>query len=299
MNSDYPPLPHPGGPPIASVTEGPSVLSNEMKADEMKKKIASPSKDPKRTSQNGSSFPTVICHDGDMIIEYAEFSSTGSRHWQVSSKALMRNSPYFQALLDPNKFAEGRLVAEHMERQAPGRVGLTSDTNLDGSVDALRFNLPMVKISETHLTKLCGAEAIELFLRILCADGLSKDQKVIFESELRVTSPSIVERTIEIAESFSSPDIVRDTLKRVWYVFGKTKISLNKFSSALLKSTEDRVRQIIIIAAFIGETKIAKIMMHTLLVMGSKYWDDGPEPSNTNCLRWRYLGKGIEGMYTA
>jgi len=289
MNSDYPPLPHPGRQSIPFVAEDTQALS-----DEMKNKMSSPS----RVSRNGSSSPTVIFPDGDMIIEYAESPSTDSRRWQVSSKALMRNSPYFQALLDPNKFAEGRFLAEYKQRQAQGVVGLSSNTNLDSSLDALRLDLPVVKISATHLTKLCGAEAIELFLRILCADGLSQDKKVIFESELRVTSPSIVERMIEIAESLSSPDIVRDTLKRVWYVFGRTKISLNKFNPALLKSTEDRVRQIIVIAAFIGETTIAKIMMHTLVVMGSKYWDNGPEPPTTNCLRWRYLGKGIEGMYT-
>jgi hypothetical protein len=264
----------------------------------MEKKISSPRKDSKRASRNSSSFPVVICPDGDMIIEYTESSSTGNRRWQVSSKPLMRNSPYFRALLDPNKFVEGRLVAEYKQRQAQNDIGSNSVTNMEGTLGTLGFDLPVIKISETHLTKLCGAEAIELFLKILCADGLSRDQKIIFESELRVSSPSIVERTIEIAESFSSPNIVRDTLKRVWYVFGKTKISLNKFSGLLLKSTEDRVRQIIIIAAFIGETTIAKIMMHTLLVMGSKYWDDGPEQPSINYLRWRYLGKGIEGMYT-
>ncbi|KAJ5331761.1 hypothetical protein N7476_001544 [Penicillium atrosanguineum] len=295
MNSDYPPLTRPGAEPIPPAAEGTQNSPEEIEPNEKKKKkLPYLSKDSKRGSRNSSSNLTVICPDGDMIIEYVESSSTGNRYWQLSSQDLMHNSPYFQALLDPNKFAEGRLVAEYKQRKAPNGADLTSSVNTHGNFDALGFDLPIVKISETRLTKLCGAGAIELFLKILCAEGLGKDKQVIFDSELKVMPPSIVVRTIEIAESFSSPNIVKQTLRRAWYMFGKTKISWNKFGSPLLKQTEERVRQIIVIAEFIGDYSIAKVMMHTLLVMGSKYWDGRPEPPATDHLRWQYLPGGVE-----
>ncbi|KAJ6120983.1 hypothetical protein N7523_005263 [Penicillium sp. IBT 18751x] len=294
MNSDYPPLTRPGAQPILPVAEGPQVPPEENGANEKRKKLPHLSKPSKRGLPHSSSNLSIICPNGDLIIEYVESSSTGNRYWQVSSQDLMRNSPYFQALLDPNKFAEGRLLAEYQRRKAPNGADLTSSVNTDGSFNALDLDLPIVKLSETHLTRLCGAEAIELFLRILSAEGLGKDKQVIFDSELKVMPPSIVARTIEIAESFSSPSIVKQTLKRAWYMFGRTKISWNKFGAPLLKQTEERVRQIIVIAEFIEDHSIAKVMMHTLLVMGSKYWDGRPEPLEADHLRWQYLPDGVE-----
>lgn len=296
MNSDYPPLTRQGAQSIPPVAEGPNLQPNEIEPNEKKKKLSYLSKVSKHGPPNSSSSLSVICLDGDMIIEYVDSSSTGKRYWQLSSQSLMHNSPYFQALLDPNKFAEGRLVAEYKRGNAPNGAHLTSSVDTPGTFDALELDLPIVKISETHLTKLCGAEAIELFLRILCAEGLGKDKQVMFDSELKVMPPSIVARVIEIAESFSSPNIVKQTLKRAWYMFGRTKITWNKFGSPLLKQTEERVRQIIVIAEFIGDYSIAKVMMHTLLVMGSKYWDGCPEPPATDHLRWQYLPGGVEGI---
>jgi hypothetical protein len=299
MNSDYPPLTHQGAQAMPPAAERIRLHPEEMHFDEKKTRMPSLSKDFKRDSQNGSSTPTVICPSGDMIIEYVKSSSTGNRYWQVSSQDLMRNSPYFQALLDPNKFAEGKLVAEYNQRKAFNEPDLTSSAPMHGDSDALGLDLPIVKISETPLTKLCGADAIELFLRILCAQGLDKDKQVIFDSELKMMSPSTVERAIEIAESFSSPGIVKQTLKKAWYMFGKTKINWNKFGHPLLKQNEERIRQIIVIAEFLDYYSIARVMMHTLVVKGSKHWDDRPEAPDTDHLRWQYLPGGLEGMYTA
>lgn len=248
----------------------------------------------KVSASGGKSKPDaliVICRGGDLIIEYTELSSGTSRRWRVHSKPLMRNSPYFQVMLDPNKFAEGRLLAHHKQRQAQHSKLASSP---DDAEDHELYDPPMVRLAESPMTKLCGADAIGVFLKILCLDVQSVGTKEAFQSELKAMSASLIERTIEIAESFSSSNVVIETLKDL-YAFGKTKIALRQFNTNLLKWSEDRVRQTLVIASTFRETQIARIMTHTLIVMGSKYWVNGPEVPSTPYLRWRYLAHGIEG----
>lgn len=288
MSSDYPPLPQAGDPKVPGHEQ---ILSSQV--------LSANTVSPSKISASDKSKPDtliVICHGGDLIIEYTELSSGTSRRWRVHSQPLMRNSPYFQVMLDPNKFAEGRLLAHHKQKQAQhSKLALNSDHGVeDDAEDHELYDPPTVRLAESPMTKLCGADAIGVFLKILCLDVQSVGTREAFQSELKAMSASLIERTIEIAESFSSSSVV-GTLKAS-YTFNKsTKVTLRQFSTNLLKWSEDRVRQTLVIANTFREAQIARIMMHTLIVMGSKYWVNGPEVPSTPYLRWRYLAHGIEG----
>lgn len=292
MSSDYPPLPRPGGDANALFAADSSIPDSHMS-------LLSLFEESTCVSKSSPTPPRVICPDGDVIIEYVESSSKVSNRWQVSSESLKRNSPYFQALLDPNKFSEGRLLAQHKQRQAQNdTLAMGSETAPEDNPEPLLHDLPTVKISETPFMKLCGPDAIDLFLKILCVDTLDKQRKLDFEMELGGISPSLVERMIEVAESFNSPKIIADTLRRICYVFGKLSIHINKFRTEYLKTNEERIRRLIVIAVSVRDRKQVQILTHTLLVMGSKYWANGLElPDTTPYLRWRYLGNGMEGVY--
>ncbi|KAJ5351732.1 hypothetical protein N7452_000706, partial [Penicillium brevicompactum] len=230
----------------------------------------------------------IITENGDLILEYmppSDLASPTSRKWLVASRLLASNSPYFQALLDPEKFSEGRQF--NTQKQA------WNESHTPNSVS--RNALPTVTLPGIHPTRMCGEDAIELFLRILCLESADETEKTAFESDLKVQSPSLVARLIELADSFNSPRIVRDTLRRVGYLYGKAKSApLTKFNAGLLSSKEDRIRQIIFISSFLGDVRIVRVMTHTLIIVGSRFWTHGLESPEEEILRWKYLPYGLE-----
>ncbi|KAJ5131325.1 uncharacterized protein N7515_007364 [Penicillium bovifimosum] len=232
---------------------------------------------------------TIISVSGDLILEYiapgTSSLSNSKRKWQVASKCLTSNSPYFQALLDPTKFSEGRQFSA--QKQA-WNESQTADL-------ASQHALPTVKLPEIRSTSLCGEDAIELFLKILCFESLDETERTVFENELRVQSTSLVARMIDLADSFSSTSIIRKVLQRVGYMYGKTKVALlSRVTPALLGLKEDRTRQIIFIAAFLDDSRLRRIMTHVLLVAGSRLWANGLEDPEEENLRWKHLPDGLE-----
>lgn len=241
----------------------------------------------------------VISPQGDLIIEYTGPSAV-SHCWKVSSQLLMDKSPYFKALLDPEKFAEGRYFAQqrHISNDGPGS-GV--ETDVDSSTDLSPSSvLPTFKIISESILELCGADAIQLFLRIMCLESLADETRVEFEDSLKSRPPAVIARLIEVADWFNSPRFIRNTLRGVGYMFGKKdRSSQGTFGPALLKMKEDRVRQNIVIAHFLQSDLLCQTMTHTLLVAGSRFWVDGLDRPATEHLRWRYLPDGIEGVFSA
>lgn len=237
-----------------------------------------------------------------MIIEYTDEDEHSSRlpsvryQWQVSSDDLMKNSPYFAALLDPNKFFEGRTFMERkaeLSRQSELQV---RNGDSEPPRDAPRNDLPTVKLNNVdRLRRKHKTDVIGLFLKILSFDSLSDSEKDHFDGEIQRQSPSLIAGLIEIADLFNSPHVVRETLKRSGYAFGRGKVPLTKFNSALLKLSEERVRQIIFIAIFLDEHNIFQILTHTLIVLGSKSWINDVGVPDTGSPSWWYLANGIEG----
>ncbi|CAG8260360.1 unnamed protein product [Penicillium olsonii] len=239
-------------------------------------------------SDIAASSITPITKNGDLILEYLASSDSPlavSRKWQVASELLSSNSPYFQALLDPTKFSEGRHF--NTQKQAWNE---SQDSNV-----LSQHTLPTVTLPAIQPTRMCGEDAIELFLRILCVESTEETEKGAFENQLKYQSSSLIARLIELADSFNSPRIVRDMLRRVGYSYGKAKSApLTKFNAALLSAKEDRIRQIIFISTFLGDARVTRVMTHTLIVVGSKFWTNGLESPEGDYLRWKYLPNGLE-----
>jgi hypothetical protein len=235
---------------------------------------------------------TVISVQGDLIIEYIalnKFTPT-SRRWQVASEHLRSNSPYFHALLDPSKFSEGRQFSA--QKKAWNKA--------QGPGSASQHMLPTVRLPSGVLTSMCGEDAIELFLKLLCFRSTGEEELSSFEHEFKFLSTSLVARLIDLAESFNSPLVVRDMLRKVEYSYGKTKPSIiTKLSVSSLQMKEDRIRQIILISAYFNDSRVTKIMTHALLVIGSRFWTHGLEYPEEETLRWRFLPNGLEGMISS
>jgi hypothetical protein len=252
----------------------------------------------KESGQNGpqlDSSPSslkVITANGDLILEYVagDSAATTSHKWQVASKLLASNSPYFQALLDPTKFSEGRQFNAQKE--------FWSETQIQDV--ASHHTLPTVTLPSVRPTNMCGEDAIELFLRILCLDSIGETERNVFEHELKVQPTSLIARMIDLADSFNSPRIVRNVLRRIGYAYGKAKPALfARFNAGLLSMREDRVRQTIFISTFLDDSRVSRLMTHTLAVVGSRFWTNGLEDPEEEDLRWKYLPNGIEGAYSS
>ncbi|GAQ10386.1 hypothetical protein ALT_7707 [Aspergillus lentulus] len=273
--------------------------------------------------QAASSFPTANDHEygetslrqaqqyaksivnhADVIIEYTDVGSCGSdssqadKHcWQVASQDLIQNSPYFRALLDPNKFSEGRQFmqqkAGHGQRSTHEVKGEAHDQSDNASGACLQHNLPTISLSRDRFLSRLEADAIELFLRILSYRSLEDDEKQRFDAELRVQPTSLVARLLETGDALNSPHVVKEALQRSKYAYGKGKISLSKFDTSLLKISEDRIRQSIFIARFLDDPHVFQVSTHALIVVGSRYWINGIE-SHVPSTPWGYLPDGIE-----
>jgi hypothetical protein len=284
MESDYPPLPRSAAPRSSSQRFSLRDASSE--------RGESPGHHPGgRDPSNDQSAAKVLSRKGDVVVVYADRGDPGASHrWRVASGDLMRNSPYFRVLLDPNKFSEGRNIMEQkMSRFQMSGQAAPSDENNSGM-------LPSISLPVDHFTRRLGIDAIELFLRILCFNSLSHKEKKEFEGELRFLPPPLVARLVEIADVFNSPHAVRDTLKRSGYAFGKGRAVLSKFDASLLRMSEDRIRQIIFIADFLNEHSVFQALTHALIIAGSKFWINGVELPAPDTLRWRYFSGGLEGM---
>ena len=306
MDSEYPPLPSSRG-PVSSIQASSLRKGNAAPAEESQESIS------KSDSQHGEhdfsddSQPAVniISSNGDVIIEYLDrdhvpsASSSGpmsGRRWLVASEDLTQNSPYFRALLDPNKFSEGRQFMKQKtdwSRKTAAAGNMTDDENAHISL----HGLPTLSLPVDQFLQKLGVDAIELFLRILSFQSLGDDEeKQKFNAEVKLLPPSLVARLVEIADAFNSPQVVRERLRISGYTFGKGRVSLSRFSDSLLKMSEDRIRQIIYIARFLGELSVFQVLTHTLLVAGSRYWVNGIEaPISDDVFRWIYLTDGLEG----
>ncbi|KAJ5970351.1 uncharacterized protein N7479_000269 [Penicillium vulpinum] len=237
---------------------------------------------------NDKSSIRVISANGDLILEYIapdDSSSSPTRcKWRVASDCLTSHSPYFQALLDPAKFSEGRQFSA--QKQAWNETQIPDSTS--------QHELPTVRLPDVHSTNRCGEDAIELFLKILCLDSFDQTERAVFENELKTQSSSLVARMIDLADSLNSPRVVQDILHRIGYLYGKSKPTLlARFNTALLSMKEDRIRQIIFISTFLNDSKLTRIMTHALLVVGSRSWINGLDCPEEERLRWR-LPNGLE-----
>lgn len=306
MDSEYPPLPSSRG-PVSSVQALPLRKGNATPAEEPRESTLKSDSQDGEHDLSDDSHPAVniISSNGDVIIQYLDRDYVPSasssvpmsgRRWLVASEDLTQNSPYFRALLDPNKFSEGRHFMKQKtdwSRKTAAAGNTTDDANAPVSLNVL----PTLSLPVDQFTRKLGVDAIELFLRILSFQSLGDDEKKQkFNAEVKLLPPSLVARLVEIADAFNSPQVVRERLRISGYTFGKGRVSLSRFSESLLRMSEDRIRQIIYIARYLGEQSVFQVLTHTLLVAGSRYWVNGIEaPISDDTFRWLYFTDGLEG----
>ena len=302
MNSEYPPLPRSkaleGALGTLSLSGSEEALSNDTAGA------------PRNHTDAPAPSTRVISSSGDVAVEYTDPASNPpvSYRWQVSNSDLVKNSPYFRALLDPNKFAEGQ---QFMRQKATlgqitsGGEGHERNDDIEGEIwqrrkeeeNVPRELLPTVSLPVGQSRRRLGIDVVELFLRVLSLSSFDEEDRHRLYGELKFQPPSIVARLIELADILNSPDALRMALRECGYsFFGRGKISLTRFSPSLLKSSEDRIRHVIFIAMFLEEQAIFQVFTHTLIIMGSKFWVNGVASPDLEGPRWRHFQNGLEGM---
>ncbi|KAJ5725266.1 uncharacterized protein N7483_006623 [Penicillium malachiteum] len=241
---------------------------------------------------SGSNTAKIISPNGDLIIEHTDPSSTtGKIAWQVSVTSLKENSRYFDAMLDPEKFSEGRSLAQQLqalEIKAESQPGSSFDSGNE-------ISLPVIQFSENPVVKLCGTDILGLFMKVLCLESMNDTTNGLFQEALKIENPATIARLIQVADSFSSTDRVEHVLRLVKYQYGpKGKMSISRFDAALVDMKEERIRQIIFISKLLKDHAIFQVMTHTLLILGSRFWNNAPEGPDVDSFYWNYLSDNIE-----
>ncbi|KAL4995307.1 hypothetical protein BDV10DRAFT_188232 [Aspergillus recurvatus] len=296
MDSEYPPLP-------SSKAINASLQSISLSDGEGITQVSSRSETPSSVineREPDSSYPCtqVIIDSGDLILEYmsSKHRQTTPTRWRVASESLMQSSPYFRALLDPDKFSEGRDFMKQRELHKLD-VGPTANggvAEFSGAPSPYQNAFPTMRLPNNHLPPRLGSDTVGFFLKTLSSDSFNEGERESFDAEVRAQRPSFIAGLIEIADAFNSPDAVRQCLKRACYTFGKPKLPMTKFTSSMLRLNEDRIRQSIFIAKFLDERTVFKMLTHALIVTGSRFWVDGIECPEPDTPSWHYFSDGLE-----
>ncbi|KAJ5614622.1 hypothetical protein N7528_008276 [Penicillium herquei] len=234
----------------------------------------------------------IISPNGDLIIEHTDTSATtGKIAWQVSVTSLTENSRYFEAMLDPEKFSEGRSLAQQLQA-----LKIKAESHSGSNLDSVHgISLPVIQLSENPVVKLCGTDILGLFLKVLCLESMDDTTNSLFQEALKIETPATIARLIQVADSFNSTDRVAHVLRLVKYQYGpKGKMSISRFDAALVDMKEDRIRQIIFISKLLTDDIITRVMTHTLLILGSRFWINAPEGPDVDSFYWNYLSDNVE-----
>ncbi|KAL2828369.1 hypothetical protein BJY01DRAFT_228466 [Aspergillus pseudoustus] len=301
MDREYPPLPSAGA--IVASLQHISISDSRDAEDSF-----SASGPPPTSAANGlngggldaGSQPSIRVVDGsgDIFLEYespTKANGPAFYRWRVSSESLMESSPYFGALLDPNKFSEGRHLLRQRELYSHEVGFWKRGENTDSPKYTLTQEvLPTIRLPDNHLSSRSGLDTIELFLKVLSYRSYNEEDMENFDAEVKGQRPSSIAKLIELADAYNSLQAVRDTLQHCGYTLGKAKLPLTKFNSSVLKFNEERIRQSIFIANFVNERTVLQTLTHALIVSGSKFWASGLESPQPDTPIWQYFPDGLE-----
>ncbi|EEQ89691.1 hypothetical protein RJZ56_000141 [Blastomyces dermatitidis] len=293
MEDSFPPLPGATG-PNGLVGGGEARVLNQQQTGE---------------GRFGVTKTKILCSDVDVVLEFTPSPSSGARklaHMKylmgVSSTALKESSTYFRVILDPDKFREGRELFEKTAqldaKYGAGEVSMNDD-------EAAFAELPTISI---ELPPLAGvfdkADLIETFLRVLyLGSAMSHDDQNIQDilNHLAKKSISFVANLIVLSDKFGGQEALKRALNipldGVSKSVGQTLISktLRRLQSSRVED-EERTRQAIYFALFLGSNDGVLAFTHMLIIDGSREWVSGGGDGWVGIDRplWWHLPHGIE-----
>ncbi|OJD12157.1 hypothetical protein AJ78_07202 [Emergomyces pasteurianus Ep9510] len=254
----------------------------------------------------------IICSNADVVLEFS--TSPSSRLQKLpprrylmgaSSAALKESSPYFRVILDPDKFREGRELLEKTT-QLDSKYG-TGEMFL---VDAAMFSeLPRISVELPPLAGLFDkADLIETFLKVLhfgrtgSQNSHHSTQQIL--DHLAKKSISFVANLIILSDRFGGQQALTETLNMQPQSGVSRPVGQMLMSKALrhLQTSgiedEERTRQAIYFALFLGYNDGVVAFTHRLIIDGSKEWIHGYRDGWVGIDRplWWHLPHGIEGI---
>ncbi|KAK2865190.1 hypothetical protein FQN49_003821 [Arthroderma sp. PD_2] len=243
----------------------------------------------------------TICKDGDVVV-VCDCSSHNSlsRHKyylvRLRSLAITSSSDYFKALLDPDKFQEGRSLLEshtQLKSQHGSLVMALEKVGLDQLVQ-IKLKLPPLS------TKANLKETLTLYFEILCLtwEENSSDTYSVL-TRLANCSVSVLASLVVISDRFVS----HPALKRAFRL-AKTSEIANVIAPMKIiqrlwnfdNDDEERIREAIYLAYFFKERKAVNRLTHTLILRGSVNWAADKPDGHAGLEKplWWHLSEGIE-----
>ncbi|KAI9818618.1 MAG: hypothetical protein M1832_004391 [Thelocarpon impressellum] len=231
----------------------------------------------------GSSSPpdvSVIAAEGDLVLDVYCGDKHGHGLFRVSLQSLRESSRYFETLLDPEKFNEGRAIRDAHERlRSAGRTPGQVSTSL----------LPRLEISDL------GALGRESDVLGLVFDFLGILHRVPLRPS-RSILPHVASLTV-LADRFGCLALLSRFLKHVsGAVLGMKHPSGEAIASAS-RPGEDRFRQRLLVGWLLWDRPDCVRTASTHLVLGgSRGWigETRPAPEETETALWWNLPDDLE-----
>lgn len=305
MEIDFPPLPPPRA--DGNVNSGPASTRQATGRRTLENGLANgrEATSPGRLKMTQDIDTRVVADDSDLVLHWVEpnaqtASSRSSPRdvlLHVPSTALVQTNPYFAALLDPRKFAEGRRLVEKTS-QLIEKYG----SHMRGRLDQVHFDdLPRVGVEAVGMIARNTSEAdvFEFFLKVLICAFKGGEKKKDFLKELALKPVPFLSSLIVVANRFNGQEVLKTLMAESRCAVNLTKDKLLKpvnMKGARL-SNEERVRQALYVGIFLDHHRVTRAMSHALITMGSKAWFYGGDEADAPAQRlvWWHLPNGIEG----
>jgi hypothetical protein len=259
------------------------VASNRHAAD-LKRNTTPDGKD----SSNNHPHVTIDAA-GDLLLQIDDSSSEPSFYYRVSSTVLRRASPYFDTLLDPDKFSEGATFASQKARLEDQHGRISQLPTADLPVILIADIGPLFPLNTPNMP------VIAHFFNILH-----------LKDSFHLPAPSATHFALlaAVADRFDAVRPVSDyVVKNGWHTDMKepnsSRIRRNTKSS-ILKSKEIFWRQRILAGAILGVRGWVLHYGRLLIDSGSERWNVGTDLESTSTVDittdgpWWDLPYGIE-----
>ncbi|KAF1809514.1 hypothetical protein P152DRAFT_382306, partial [Eremomyces bilateralis CBS 781.70] len=189
-------------------------------------------------------------------------------HFEVDSKKLRSNSPYFENLLHPSKFSEGRRLAHH------GRDGSEGDA------------LPVIEIHHIGNVELSNPANLPLLIK----DFLSVIHDVSLDQWASMPLTNMANLLV-VADMFDAlpPFQRKSPIGRVL-----DRVVTKALSKNIARATESTIRKILFVGLLGQQSRCVMVASKWLITRGSECWNDENEVVDENRGPWWRLPGRME-----